>query len=203
MEALQEGDLITAVNLLLLPARYDMESAARIFYRPRATNLFGLLRPRPVKRSPRGLPASLELVWMPVYAFRIELSKGEKRSDTWVSVDASFGGFALFERLGVLEERVPEGEVFDPVITEEAAERIARSELVRYILRRRGAKPDIDGVAEHRLYYTPVWVYYFRRFGKKIDLAVLDGYTGERMGGRMRIAVLDGFIRRRKERLAQ
>ncbi|MCC6486858.1 MAG: hypothetical protein IT364_05100 [Candidatus Hydrogenedentes bacterium] len=191
------------MNLLLLPARYDAENAARIFRRPRALNLFGLLRSRPVKRAPNGKPASLELVWMPVYVFRMQLSRGEKRSDTWVSVDASFGGFALFDRLGVLEERVPEGEVFDPVITEEAAERIARSELVRYILRRRGAKPNIDGVAEHRLYHTPVWVYYFRRFGTKIDLAVLDGYTGEKMGSRMRIAILEGFIRRRKERLAQ
>ena len=191
------------MNLLLLPARYDAESAARIFWRPRATNLYGILRARPVKRSPRGLPASLELVWMPVHIFRMQLSKGEKRSDTWVSVDGSFGGFALFDRLGVLEERAPDGAVFEPVIEEEAAERIARFETVRYLLRRRGAKPNIDGVAEHRLYYTPVWVYYFRRFGKKIDLAVLDGYTGEKMGGRMRIAVLEAFIRSRKERLAQ
>lgn len=203
METLQEGDLIDPASLLLLPARYDAESVARIFYRPRALNLFGLLRPWPVKRSPNGLPSSIELVWMPVYAFRMQLSRGERRTDTWVSVDASFGGFALFDRLSVLEEHAPEGEVFEPVITKEAAERIARSELVRYILRRRGAKPNIDGVAEHRLYYTPVWVYYFWRFGKKIDLAVLDGYTGEKMGGKMRIAVLEAFIRSRKERLAQ
>jgi hypothetical protein len=138
---------------------------------------------------------------MPVYIYRMRLSRGGKCSDTWVSVDGSFGGFALFDRLGALEECTPEGSVFEPVIEEAAAERTARGELVRYVLRRRGAKPNIDGVAERRLYYTPVWVYYFRRFGKKIDLAVLDGYTGDKMGARMRIAVLDAFIRRRNERL--
>ena len=181
-----------------LPVRLDAEAAARAFRRPRARNLFGLLRPRPVSQSPDGQPASLELVWMPAYAFRVALSRGTRRSDSWVSVDASYGGFALFDRLGELKEQEPEGAVFEPVLDAHAAEKLAREGLVRYILRRRGAKPDIDSVEEVRLYYAPVWVYYVRRIGRKIDLAVRDGYTGDPMGGRVRVAVLNAFIRERE-----
>lgn len=188
------------MNRLVLPPRYDADDAAKIFWRSRVRNLFGLLRPRPVKASADGLPASLELVWMPVYAFRMTLSGGSKESTLWVCVDASYGGFALFERMDVLEEQAPEGELFKPVLEVPQAERRARDGVVRYFLRKRGGpKPSAVAVEEYRLFHTPVWVYYFHRYGKKIDLAVLDGYTGDKMGGRMRIAVLDGFIRRRQE----
>ncbi len=191
------------MSKLVLPLRYGATEAARIFRRPRARNLYGLLRPPPVKVSNEGLPASLELVWMPVYAYEMLLSRASKQIRLWVSVDASYGGFALFERAGELEERTPEEEVFEPVLDVHEAERLAREGLVRFLLRRRGAKPDIKGVEQHRLYYTPVWVYYFRRFGQKIDLAVLDGYTGDRMGARIRVAVLDAFIRRRQEQIGR
>jgi hypothetical protein len=178
-----------------------LAGALGIFRRRRVRNLFGLLRHRPLKTTPQGTPASVELVWMPLYAFRMVLIRGGRRTKVWVSIDASFGGFALFERMDELEERMPDGDFFDPVIDGEKAERLARDGMVRLILRRRGTKPDVEGVDDRCFYYTPVWVYYFRRFGKKIDLAVLDGYTGDKMGARMRIAVLDAFIRRRNERL--
>jgi len=183
------------VKTLILPARIDAASAAKAFQRPRMKNLFGYLT-RPVKRAPDGLPASIELVWMPTYAFRIALSRAGRHSDIWVSVDGSYGGFALFERLGALREEKPDGEVFPPVLDPQAAEKYAREGLVKYILRKRGPKPNIDSVEEMRLYHTPVWVYYFHRLGKKIDLAVHDAYTGDPMGGNMRIAVLNAFIRR-------
>ncbi len=190
------------MSSLHLPPRYSAEDAAQVFWRPRAKNLFGLLRPRPVKMDEDGrLPGSLELIWMPVYAFRMRLVRGDKTGTLWVSVDASFGGFALFERMDALEEGEFDGESFEPVLTVPEAERFGRDGVVRYFLRKRGGpKPSDMSVEEHCLYHTPVWVYYFRR-GKKIDLAVLDGYTGERMGSRMRIAVLEAFIRRRQERI--
>ncbi len=190
------------MNRLVLPLRYNAADAARIFWRPRARNLYGILRRSPVKASPDGLPASIELVWMPIYAFQAVLSRASKETRLWVSVDASYGEFALFGRIEELEEHVPEEHAFDPVLSVDEAERHARGELVRYLLRRRGSKPDIEGVEQFRLYHTPVWVYYFHRFGKKIDLAVLDGYTGDTMGSKMRIAVLDAFIRQREERIA-
>lgn len=191
------------MSRLILPPRYDAEDAARIVWQPRMRNLYGMLRPRPVKLAPNGLPASLELVWMPVYAFQMTMSRGGKKGTIWVSVDASFGGFALFERLDALEDGDPQGEVFDPAIEIHDAEQLARNGLVRFLLRRRGAKPNAVKLEGHSFYHTPVWVYYFHRFGKKIDLAVLDGYTGDKMGSRMRIAILDAFIRQRQERMAQ
>ncbi len=198
MANLSRGDQEIFVKHLLLSVRTDADTVARAFWRRRARNLYGLLRPRPVKSSKDGLPSSLELVWMPAWAFHIALVRGDWRSKIWVSVDASFGGFALFERTGALEEREPESEVMEPVLDRQACEKHARQGLLRYILRRRGRKPDIGTVEQAHRYYAPVWVYYFRRLRGKIDLAVRDGYTGDRMGGRMRIAVLNGFIRRQQ-----
>lgn len=186
------------MNHLVLSPRYDVNDAARIFWRPRFRNAYGLLRRRPVKTNSHGLPASLELVWMPVYAFRVNLTRAGRRTAIWVSVDGSYGGFALFERLNELEEQEPEGERFEPTITHEAAERLARDGMVRFILRRRGTKPDIESIDDSRLYFTPVWVYYFYRLGRKLDLAVLDAYTGDTMGAQMRIAILEAFIRQRQ-----
>jgi len=161
-------------------------------------NLFGLLRSRPVKRSPVGLPDSIELIWMPAYAIRLALSQGTKHSDTWVSVDASFGGFALFEREGILEEGALEEECFTAIIGVEEAKSLARQGLLKYVMRRRGSKPLIDGVEEVCSYYQPVWVYYYYRFRKKIDLAVLDGYSGSPMGPQIRIAIVNALIQKRK-----
>lgn len=186
-----------------LPLRIPRLDAACLFYRRRFLNLYGLLRYRPVKRSHSGVPDSVELLWMPAYAIRLSLSQGEKRADTWVSVDASFGGFALFEREGVLEEGILEEERFPFIISEEDAQTFARQGLLKYVLRRRGSKPLIEGVQEVSPYYQPVWVYYYYRLGRKIDLAVLDGYTGSPMGTQMRIAIVNELIRKRKDTASQ
>lgn len=186
------------MTALFLPRRIDAAEAARLFVRPRFGNLYGLWRSRPVKRTPGGEPASLELLWMPAYAFRLALSKGNIRSATWVSVDASYGGFALFERAGLLEEKPEDEGCVPPVHDEAAAESLARQGLLRYLLRRRGVKPLIETTLETRFYYAPVWAYYFYRSGRKIDLAVIDGYTGIPMGGQMRAAIVNAFIRQRK-----
>ncbi len=185
---------------LYLPTRIDATEAARIFWRPRFGNLYGLWRARPVKRAPDGLPASIELIWMPAYAFRLALVKGQIHSNTWVSVDASFGGFALFERVSVLKEGLPQEDHLPPVIDQAGAEKLARQGLLRYVLRRRGAKPFIEATEEVVAFYTPVWVYYYFSTGKKMDLKVLDGYTGSTMGGQMRAAIVNAFIQKQKER---
>lgn len=185
--------------ILYLPGRIGAAEAVRLFLKPRFGNGFGLWRARPVKTTPEGLPASVERVWMPAYAFRLALSRGDKHSSTWVSVDASFGGFALFERVRVLEEGEPEGACFPPVLEQDNAETLARRGLLRYVLRKRGAKPLIEATEEILFYYAPVWVFYFYRSGRKIDLAILDGYTGGPMGGQMRAAIVNAFIRKRRE----
>ena len=187
------------MTVAYLPHRILRLDAVRLFQRRRFLNLFGLLRPRPVKTSTDGRPDSLELVWMPAYAIRLALSLGEKRSDTWVSVDASFGGFALFERTEILESGCLDEEQFPVILDLEAADMRARQGLLRYFLRRRGSKPLIEDTLESCLYYQPVWVYYYYRMRKKIDLAVLDGYTGSPMGTQMRVAIVNALIEKRRE----
>lgn len=188
---------------LLLPARISAGDAVRLFGRRRFTNLYGLWPSRPVKCSPEGQPASLERLWMPAYAFRLSLARGRLRNSIWVSVDASFGGFALFERVSILEEALPEEECLPVVIESDEAEKRARQGLLRFMLRKRGAKALIEGTEEMRPYYAPVWVYYFYRSGRKIDLAVLDGYSGSPMGGQMRAAIISAFVQKRKHTAAE
>jgi len=183
----------------ILPARIDAADALRCFERRRFGNLFGLMPYRPAKVGPDGRPSSLELVWMPVYAFQFSMIFQGKPVQSWVSVDASFGGFALLGRMGELVEAAPEGEVFSPVLSTEYAEGLAREGVVRYIMRKRGAKPGVDGIVARKIFHTPVWVYYFRTFGDKLDLAVLDAYSGDTMGGLVRRAIVDAFIAKGKK----
>lgn len=182
-----------------LPVRITRTDAVRLFQRRRFLNIFGLLRSRPIKRAPDGSPDSIELVWMPAYAIKLGLSRGTKRSSTWVSVDASFGGFALFEREGILKEGELVEERFPVILSPEAVECFARQGLLKYVLRRRGAKAVIEETQDSLLYYQPVWVYYYYRLGKKIDLAVLDGYAGSPMGTQVRIAIVNALIEKRKQ----
>ncbi len=183
---------------LYLPARINAAEAVRLFGRPRIGNLFGLWHARPLKCTPDGLPVSIELLWMPAYAFRLGLFRGQMRTSTWVSVDASFGGFALFERVGILKEGLPDESRWPPVLEQAKAEQLARQGLLRHVMRRRGVKPYIDATEEVLSYHAPVWAYYYYRYGKKIDLAVLDGYTGSPMGGQMRAAIINAFIQKRR-----
>lgn len=184
----------------ILPARIDVESALKRFRRRRWGNLFGLMQPRPVRVGDDGRPSSLELIWIPLFAYQFSLSHRGRQIQSWVSVDASFGGFALFGRSGELVTETPEGEVFSPVLSPEHAETLAREGVVRYILRKRGAKPSVDAITASKLFYSPVWVYYFRTMDGKIDLAVLDAYSGDPMGGLVRRAVVNGFIAKSRDK---
>ena len=184
---------------LFLPLRIPRDEARRLFYRTGIRNLYGLIRRRPAKMGTDGLPASVELLWLPAYAVRFSLSLGEIQSQGWVSVDANFGGFALFERVDILEEREEKGECLPVILSPDDADKKGRHGLLRYFLRRRGSKPLIGKTEDSLLYYAPVWVYYYRR-GSKIDLKVLDGYTGSPMGGQVRTAIVNAFIAQRKRK---
>lgn len=184
----------------ILPARIDVEGALKRFRRRRWGNLFGLWQAPPARVDEQGQPASLELVWMPVYAYQFNLIYRGKQATSWVSVDASFGGFALLGRVNEIIEGTPEGEAFSPVLTPEAGEGLAREGVIRYILRKRGAKPSVDDITDRMTFHTPVWIYYFRTVGGKMDLAVLDAYSGDAMGGLVRRAVVDAFIARSREK---
>lgn len=186
------------MNALFLPLRIPLEEARKTFYRSSIKNLFGLFRRRPVSLGSDGLPSSVELLWLPAYAIRLALSLGETKSEGWVSVDANFGGFSLFERVDILEEREEAGDCLPLLLSPEEADKKGRQGLLRYFLRRRGSKPLIGETLDYLIYFAPVWVYYYRK-GRKIDIKVFDGYTGTPMGGQVRVAIVNAFIARRRE----
>ena len=138
---------------------------------------------------------------MPAQAYRFAMVHKGKPVQSWVTVDASFGGFALLGRVKELVDGPLEGEVLAPVLSEERVEELAREGVVRYILRTRGAKPSVDDIQERLSYHAPVWVFYFRRGRTKLDLAVLDAYSGDPMGGLVKGAILDAFIARNRAKL--
>ena len=194
------------MTLTALPARIDAQAAARAFMRPRWGNLFGLFAHRGIilPDQPRKIGAlpRLERVWMPAYAIKLALTSRRGNSSTWVSVDASTGAFALFERATELESRDSLEETLDPALDEASAIEAGRHGLLQYLLRRRGQgdKPVVESVAEIRLYFAPVWILYYRRRRRRIDLTLLDGYTGNPMGSRAKQAVVNAFVARHKQR---
>ncbi len=188
------------MTIQYLPARIPAEEALRLFARRRWGNLFGLIRHKPAKVDDHGRATSLEVVWMPVYAYQFSLNHRGKQVQSWVSVDGSFGGFALMGRVNELATGQPEGELFPTVLSASDAETLAREGVVRYILRKRGAKPNVNDITERKLFLTPVWVYYFRTIGGQMDLAVLDAYSGDTMGGLVRRSIVEGFIAKSREK---
>lgn len=184
----------------ILPPRIPVEEALRFFNRRRWGNLFGLVKHKPAKMDEQGRATSLEVVWMPVYAYQFSMLHSGKPLQSWVSVDASFGGFALMGRVNELVDGEPEGEVFSPLLYPEHCESLAREGVVRYILRKRGAKPSVDDIVARCTFYTPVWVYYFRTIGGQMDLAVQDAYSGDAMGGLVRRSIVEGFIAKSREK---
>jgi len=181
-----------------LPPRIDLEHARASFLRRKTSNMFGLLRRKPARVDEHGQAVSLELIWMPARAYRFAMIHKGKEVHSWVTVDANFGGFALLGRVKELVDGDPaEGDVLDATLDEARTEELAREGVVRYILRTRGAKPSVNDITDRFAYHAPVWVYYFRRAGNKLDLAVLDAYSGDPMGGLVKRAILNAFIARR------
>jgi hypothetical protein len=112
------------------------------------------------------------------------------------------GEFSLFEGIDELAPREPDGDWFPPAISETQAAELARKGLLKYVISQRGQlnKPVVDAVEETRLYHFPIWVYYFRRQGRFLDIKVLDARTGKSAGAKMRVAVLNALVAAKRSR---
>lgn len=190
---------------LCLPPRISGEEAAQHFARPRLANLYGLLA-KPVRVAVPRDPSTrvtpfVERLWMPAYAVRLRTVARGKNEWVWTAVDGWADDFSLFEREDQIALHEPAEDAFPPLFDEAQAADRARKGLLQYILRRRGQtnKPVIEEVEVIRLYHYPLWVYYYRRRGR-IDLKVLDGYTGRPAGAKLRAAVVGALITDRKRR---
>lgn len=137
---------------------------------------------------------SLELVWLPAYRVTIPLESPTGVRAQVCSVEGRSGSFALTDTDDALVEGAPDGQCFEPVLSETEAETAARRELLNAILRRRGraGKPTPLDTERIELVAHPYWVYYFLR-GRHIDIRVLDAVTGQLTGNKIRLALFDAF----------
>lgn len=186
-----------------LPSRFNGSEAAQRFARPRLGNLFGILAKRPQvavenDRQSR-IPPFIELLWLPAYAVCLKTDTKGVAGAVWAGVDAGTGHASLLEGIGMLKEEAFEGERLPARLTETDAIPIAREGVLRYVLRQRKhiGRPVIGEALGTILYYYPVWVLYIRR-GKKLDLKVLDAYTGNSAGAKVRVAVLNALIAKKR-----
>jgi hypothetical protein len=193
-----------------LPPRIEGEGAARYFARPRFRNGFGLLASS-VRVATAGTPSTrvppfVERIWMPAYAICLHTRSGKGDQHVWTSVEGISGTFALFECVEELASCELDEDLFPPIIDESGAGELARNGLLRYIMAQRGQidKPLVQAVTEVRPYHFPVWVYYFHRYKKqRVDLRVLDAYSGKSAGAKMRVSVLNALIAARKGKQQQ
>ncbi|MCC6798334.1 MAG: hypothetical protein IT366_24690 [Candidatus Hydrogenedentes bacterium] len=142
----------------------------------------------------------LEVVWLPRHLFGIRCVLPKDEREITACVDSHSGGFTVFEMDKWLVEGDPPEPFFAQGMPLEEAERIARRELLSFILRQRGilAKPEPRETVRIRLIHHPYWVYYFDG-GGYVDIRVLDAVTGERGGGKAKRAVLNAFARKAEE----
>jgi hypothetical protein len=180
------------------PRASDM-AALRFFERRRLGNLWGLLRRR--SRSVqdvtrRGCLPFLELAWLPYFMVPIRVVSKGGPGEITVSVEAYSGAFAVFEMHDNLVEGRFDGDVFPPKLEESEAVQLARTGLLKAIMRRRGQrhKPVIDEVLDVRVFYYPYWVYYFERRRNRIDFKIMDALTGEKGGARTKTGLLGAFV---------
>ena len=192
------------MNLLSLPINIGADRAIDHFQRRGYANLFGLLT-RPVRvavpqdAASRVMPF-IELLWMPAYAVCLQTLKEDKSILVWTSVDGWSAIFSFLDGIADLDTREVAEQAFPLNASRALAEEVSRKSVLQYTLRQRQFKrPVIESVKEVRTYHFPVWVYYYQRLSKRIDIRVLDAYTGKPGGSRMRMAVINALIAAKRE----
>lgn len=195
---------MTDESVFYLPVRYNRADAEAFYTRAKWYRLFGLLgRPEPPVRDPlRGRPnlPFLERIWMPWYAVEFQTEVRKNPGLVSMAIDAWSEMPVLFERSESLLEGTLDGAWFPPPFGPETAQDLARKGLFQVILRRRGQmnKPVIKECLSVQLFYMPLWVYYYRRIFRYIDVKLMDAYTGEASGSRIRNGVLNAMMTQRK-----
>ena len=136
-----------------------------------------------------------ELVWMPSYLLTIQLESKRGPGEVTCSIDACSGSFALFQMHDAIVDGEAEGETFPALLDEAGAEKVAREELVKVILRRRSraGKPLPTKTLRRELLSYPYWVYYYQRRPGLIDIKVLDAATGRPVGNKIKLGIPDAF----------
>jgi hypothetical protein len=162
----------------------------------------GLIRRAWQRFFPPPDPVKVELVWCPAYLVTIGLDRSAGPDRATCFVEGFSGSFAIFEMLSAIADGEPAGETFNPSISAEEAERLAREGLVTTLLRRSGqarrAQPTATQSVE--LLRWPYWVYYHRRRRGGMDIQLLDAATGSRPGHKIKLGLLDAFRNQSRSR---
>lgn len=158
----------------------------------RLERAFSLL---PGRKAPAGLPR-MELIWMPSHVYELSLLFPTGPAPLTFSVDAHTGAFALFQMHDWLEEGVPAGATFPPLLDVIEAERIGRRELVSLLLRQRGRQQRAvpQPTVSTYLVHFPLWIYYYARLRDRLDIIAIDAVTGGRAASRQRAGILNAFM---------
>ncbi|MBX7258422.1 MAG: hypothetical protein K1Y02_18815 [Candidatus Hydrogenedentes bacterium] len=196
------------MTLFCLPGRLSGADAVAKFNRPRFGNFYGLLSRR-IRVSAADDPSSrvppfVERLWMPSYALCFHAERGGKQSLVWTAIDAWSGAFAIIDNIDEIQSVHVVEESFPPMIDEAAAIETARKCLLQASLRLRGQfnKPIVGALEKSLVFYTPHWVLYLRRRNRRIDIRVVDGYSGAIAGAKTRVAILDALIAASKTKSA-
>jgi len=175
-----------------LEARLTKSDALAIFQKTGWNNLWGVLDlGGGHKRTPHA-----ELLWFPHYLISIKVNSRKGPGDVLVSVEGHSGVFMIVEMETDFAEGTPEGETFEPRLTEEEAIKVGRRELLKSIMRRRGHRdrPVIEETIGAELFFYPFWVYYSERRRGLLDIKILDAVTGEKGRPKTKVGVLSALI---------
>jgi len=185
--------------MLYLPAKLSASDALALF-EPRKIlgwPLDSTPRPEHLEACQRGgsLP-HVELIFFPYHLIEFEVFKRKSQVTIWGLVDAWSGTFLLTEYNRGLLEGDPGAPAFPPKITAEEAVLSARNDLLVSIMWQRSGqatKPTPGGAKAIAQIHLPLWVYYYKRRRKFIDIRVLNALDGEIMGQRAKVGVLSAF----------
>lgn len=138
----------------------------------------------------------VELVWLPYYLVRMDVSfRGSPKTLTSL-VSGRDGQFAVSElpEPGTASE---EGvRLYPPLLDEARAAEIAHTGLVSTVLRTarvaRGAVVGDVRTVEPVQY--PFWVCHYERRRGRLDISVLDAVTGKWPGPRIKTTILQAFV---------
>ena len=138
----------------------------------------------------------VQQVWMPFYAIPIMAKTRGEPHLIPTAVEAYSGAFALFGNQNDLIEAVPDGECFPPALSPEDAQLIARTELVKSIIRRRGQrdKPMIENALNPELFYYPFGLYYYRTVSRKLGVKIYDAVAARNAAARNRAGLLEALV---------
>jgi len=131
----------------------------------------------------------VELIYLPCFLFSISIKSSNKDIvQVLVCLEAISGEFAFFESTELENKPDLPSRKCEFIISELEAEKIARDQYQRIILKRNlkaKSQIEIQSIELNKEIFYPFWIGYFSR-KDALDFEVLDGVSGVLQGAKMR-----------------